>query len=83
MKRARHNRWAEKIGESSYYLLNYNQLPGTATDAAQLIALEKDAAWQRDHHEDTQRAIESLKQDIARCNYEESLHADPATGGHD
>jgi hypothetical protein len=78
MKRSQHKWWAAQIGESSHCLLNYDQLPDVATDAAQLIALEKDAAWQREHHNETQRAIEALKQDIARCNYEKSLCADPA-----
>jgi hypothetical protein len=67
MKRARHKRWATQIGESSHCLLNYDQLPDDATDVSQLIALEKDAAWQRDHHDETQRAIESLKQDIEKA----------------
>lgn len=70
MKRSRHKRWVAQIGEASHHFLHYSQLPDDASDEEQIRALEADAMWQRNNHDETQRAIEEIKQDIWRCNYE-------------
>jgi len=70
VKRSQHREWAAQIGDASHHLIHYAQLPDGASDEEQIQALDADARWQQNNHDETQRAIESLKQDIWRCNYE-------------
>jgi hypothetical protein len=63
-KKARHVLVANEIGNDSYELINFNQLPKSASAERQISALEADKEWQRSHHDETIRAIDRLIQEI-------------------
>ena len=60
MKKAVHIEEAKKIGEDSFDLLSYNQLPKNASIVQQVEALKDDAKWQEDHNQEVQERIDRL-----------------------
>lgn len=64
MKSKNHIENAKAIGDDSWELLNYTQLPSNASAARQIEALKADQDWQRNHHDEISRRIDVLIADI-------------------
>ncbi len=60
MKQQQHIDEAEKIGADSWQLLNFHELPGSASSAEQINALIADHQWQVDHINEVGRRIDAL-----------------------
>ena len=60
MKRAEHIDEARKIGDDSWCLLHFAQLPPGANARDQVAALHADQVWQRLHHDEISRRIDIL-----------------------
>ncbi len=54
---------AKSIGDDSFELLNFTQLPDTASVQEQVDALRADQMWQEDHHNEISRRIAYLISD--------------------
>ncbi len=61
---------AKQIGEDSFDLLNFNQLPVRCSIVEQTRALKRDQEWQTDHHNEIVSRIDTLISEIRG-----SLHA--------
>ena len=55
---------AERIGEDSWELLNFTQLPHDASDQEQIKALKRDRLWQLRKCDETISKIDALISDI-------------------
>lgn len=64
MKQPKHIEEAKLIGESSYSLQNYEQLPKRASKKAQIAALLADKRWQDDVNNEIAKRIDRLINDI-------------------
>ena len=64
MKKLKHIREAEAIGNDSWALLNYEQLPKRASAARQVEALKADQDWLRTHCDAVSKCIDRLIADI-------------------
>lgn len=63
MKR-KHIKEAIAIGNASYELLNFSQLPSNASVERQVRALKRDREWMENHTQDITGRIDCLIQDI-------------------
>jgi hypothetical protein len=64
MKRPEHIAIAKAIGDDLYELINYISLPANASKEDQVIALNRDSSWIRDHMETICRRINVLQKRI-------------------
>lgn len=64
MKKTEHIKEAQSIGDDSYELVNFVQLPLNAAAGRQVEALKKDQEWQRNHQNIIARNIDALIQEI-------------------
>lgn len=55
---------AEVIGDNSFSLINFDQLPDSASSNAQIEALRKDQRWQEEQNNETSKKIDYLCSDI-------------------
>ena len=67
MKKAEHIAEADAIGRDSYGLMNFNELPDTASQQAQVEALEADRRWQEMHAIEVGQRIERLMTKITNA----------------
>jgi len=68
VKQTEHIKEANDIGNNSYQLLNFAQLPKDASAEAQVEALKQDATWQENHASDVMRSIDRLIRKIEESN---------------
>jgi len=71
MKHKEHIDRAKQIGDDSWELLNFMQLPQDASAGEQAEALEKDKTWQQDKNNEISRAIHYLIGDITASEADE------------
>lgn len=64
MKKVEHVNEANRIGNDSWWLMNFGQLPAGASAKRQVEALRQDKEWQRRKYEETSRAIDYLIESI-------------------
>ncbi len=64
MKKPEHIETAVDIGNDSWELINFNQLPKNASVKRQVEALRADRNWQQNHMEQTARRIDNLISEI-------------------
>ncbi len=64
MIHAKHRKEAKVIGDDSWELLSFRELPQNASAARQVEALTKDRNWQTNHYEEICRRIDVLMEDI-------------------
>ncbi len=64
MKKPKHIAEAKSIGDDSWELQHFEQLPKRATIAQQVEALENDQKWQEGHINEISRQIDYLIKDI-------------------
>ena len=64
MKQKKHIDIADKIGEDSWDLLNFNELKNSSVASVQVTALKVDQKWQEDHQNEISRRIDGLIQEI-------------------
>jgi len=57
---------AKKIGDDSFELLNFGNLPDSASENRQRNALKRDRDWQTDHHNEIVARIDYLISNILR-----------------
>ena len=62
-----HKKEAKNIGDNSFELLNFVQLPDTATAEKQIQALRADQDWQEDHNTEISRRIDYLMSEISEA----------------
>lgn len=67
MKKAEHVAEAGAIGHDSYGLMNFNQLPDSASTQEQVEALEADRRWQEMHAIEVGQRIERLMTNITNA----------------
>jgi len=60
MKKPEHIKEAKRIGDNSFALLNFENLPSNAGVASQVAALEADDLWQENHRNDISHQIDGL-----------------------
>lgn len=60
MKREEHIQEAKAIGDDSYALIHYDQLPLNASIIRQVEALEADKKWQELHRVEVEGRIDAL-----------------------
>ena len=60
----RHRKEAKAIGDASWELMAFSQLPRNASAKRQVEALKQDQKWQEDHIQEIGGAIDCLVNDI-------------------
>ena len=65
MKKDEHIEAAKSIGNDSWELINYSQLPKNASAARQVKALEDDLKWLEDHQIEISSRINYLIDEIS------------------
>ena len=68
MKSEATKKTAAEIGDASFALLNFDQLPARCSKVEQVRALKTDQEWQADHHNEISRRIDYLIADIKHGN---------------
>lgn len=68
MKRDKHIKEAASIGDASYELLNFSQLPRNASVERQVRALKLDREWLENNTQEITARIDYLIQDIERSH---------------
>ncbi len=92
MKYPDHIAEAKKIGDDSWELINFLELPDSASADEQIAALEADHQWQVDHISEIGAAIDRLTRKIndlpdygpdrSNCAECSATHYDHDGGGH-